>query len=175
MITEIYKIEQIGKGFLAVMAKPVAGEWIEEEIFNLANQGVNQIVSLLEDAETFEVGLQDEKQLSEVNGMEFISFPIKDRGLPKTTSEFSFFTRNLYDQISSGKNTVIHCRAGIGRSGLVAAGILLHYGFKPDAAFELISSKRRVRVPDTEEQRNWLKENCSLIVGNFSNFNNRKL
>lgn len=26
-----YEIETIGSGFLAIMAKPVAGEWIDEE------------------------------------------------------------------------------------------------------------------------------------------------
>jgi len=31
MIPRIYEVENIGSGFLAVMAKPVSGEWIEEE------------------------------------------------------------------------------------------------------------------------------------------------
>lgn len=162
----IYKIEDIGLGFLAVMAKPAAGEWIEDEFLGIAKQGIHQIVSLLELQEAYVVGLQDEKQLAEKNRMEFISFPIQDRGLPKSVSEFSRFTKNLYHQVSDGKNTIVHCWAGIGRTGLVAAGILLHHGYNPSAAFELISLKRRVQVPDTDEQRNWLMTNNNGIVGN---------
>jgi protein-tyrosine phosphatase len=167
MRPDIYKIESIGNGFLAVMAKPVAGEWIEDEFFGIAKEGINQIVSLLEPQEAYTVGLQEEKQLSEKNGMTFISFPIQDRGLPQTVSEFSNFTTNLYHQILNGKNTVVHCRAGIGRSGLVAAGVLLHNGYNPDSAFDLISLRRRVQVPDTAEQRNWLKVNYGEIIGSY--------
>ena len=57
-------------------------------------------------------------------------------------------------------STVVHCRAGIGRTGVAASGVLLHAGFKPDEAFERISELRGVGVPDTEEQRDW-------VVGNF--------
>jgi hypothetical protein len=31
MIPDIYKVELIGSGSLSVMAKPVSGEWIEDE------------------------------------------------------------------------------------------------------------------------------------------------
>jgi protein-tyrosine phosphatase len=167
MKPDLYKIKLIGNGFLAVMAKPVTGEWIEYEFLGIANEGINQIVSLLELHEAYTVGLEDEKQLTEKNGMEFVSFPIQDRGLPKSVSEFSRFTKNLYHQVLDGKNTVVHCRAGIGRTGLVAAGILLHHGFNPSAAFELISLKRHVQVPDTDEQCNWLMTNHIEIVGNL--------
>ena len=166
MQPSIYKIENIGFGFLAVMAKLVAGEWIEDEFLGIANEGIHQIVSLLDPIEAKALGLQDEKQLTEKNGMEFISFPIQDRGLPQSVREFSHLTKNLYHHVSDGKNTVIHCRAGIGRSGLVAGGVLLHHGFSSDTAFELISLKRHVQVPDTDEQRVWLKVNYDEIVGN---------
>ncbi len=164
MKPDIYVVESIGSGFLAVMAKPVSGEYIEDEFLGISKEGIKQIVSLLETKETYEVGLQNEKSLTEKNNMEFSSYPIKDRGLPKLVNEFRKFTLNLYKEIAGGKNTVIHCRAGIGRTGLVAAGVLLHCGFSPKEAFEHISKKRRVQVPDTEEQVNWLVSNYSEIA-----------
>jgi len=164
MRPDVYQVELIGSGFLAVMAKPVSGEWIEDEFLGIANEGILQIVSLLESHETYEVGLQKEKELTEINGMKFISYQIKDRGLPDSVEYFGKFTKNLYHEIADGKNTVIHCRAGIGRTGLVAAGVLLHCGFTPEEAFEHISEKRGVKVPDTEEQQNWLKLNYSEIT-----------
>ena len=166
MRPDIYQVELIGNGFLAVMAKPNSGERIEDEFLGIANEGVNQIVSLLEAHEAYALGLQNEKFLSERNGMEFISFPIEDRGLPKSVSEFSKFTRELYHQIAGGKNTVVHCHAGIGRTGIVAAGILLHCGFGPDEAFKHISLKRRIQVPNTIEQYIWVTSNYNAIVNN---------
>jgi len=164
MKPDIYQVELIGSGFLAVMAKPVAGEWIEDEFSGIANEGINQIVSLLENHEAYEVGLQNEKQLAEKNSMEFLSFPIPDRGLPSSIGEFRDLTKHLYHQIAGGKNTVIHCRAGIGRTGLVAAGVLLQCGFEPDEAFKHVSAKRGVQVPDTEEQCQWLISNYNDFV-----------
>lgn len=160
-----YEIERIGSGFLAVMAKPVAGEWIEDEFSGLAKSGLAQVVSLLEDHEAFEVGLRDEALLCKQHGLMFVSYPIADRGLPPTVAGFAEITKRLYHEIAVGRSTVIHCRAGIGRTGMVAAGVLLHASFGVDEAFDHISDRRTVEVPDTDEQRDWLRENAQGITG----------
>lgn len=164
MIPDIYKIESIGSGSLSVMAKPTSGEWIEEEFLAIAESGINKIVSLLEKRESIEVGLGEECTLTTKNGMEYISYPIPDRGLPNSVEQFATFTKQLYHETAGGLHTVIHCRAGIGRTGLVAAGVLLHCGFEPIKAFEHISKRRRVSVPDTQEQIDWLVTHCHVIV-----------
>jgi len=130
----------------------------------LPNYGINRIVSLLEEPEAYEVGLAQERVLSEKNAMEFIAYPIPDRGLPDSVAQFSSLTKHLYHGIAGGLNTVIHCRAGIGRTGIVAAGVLLHGGFSPSEAFSLISQQRGVSVPDTQEQVNWVTNNYAVIV-----------
>jgi len=160
----IYKIELIGSGFLAVMAKPVAGEWIDEEFRGLAAAGIRRVVSLLEPREAHELGLADEELLCAMHGLEFVSFPLPDRGLPHSVQAFATFTKNLYHQLAGGLSTVVHCRAGIGRSGLLAAGVLLHAAFEPEEAFAHISKCRGVEVPDTEEQRQWLSANFKEIT-----------
>ncbi len=159
-------MERIGDGVLAVMAKPVAGEWIEDEIRAIAQQGMNRIVSLLELSEEREVGLSEERHLAEKHGMHFLSYPIQDRGVPRSAQEFGKLVGSIYRSVHTGENTVIHCRAGIGRTGLVAAGVLLHCGYKPSEAFELVSKKRGVSVPDTEEQSKWLKEHSGAVLEN---------
>ena len=65
----------------------------------------------------------------------------------------------LYETTGRGINTVIHCRAGIGRTSLVTAGVLLQAGFEPDEAFEHIGKARGMAVPDTDEQRDWVVAN----------------
>jgi protein-tyrosine phosphatase len=163
MNPDIYQVELIGSGSLSVMAKPVSGEWIEDEFSMIANWGINRIVSLLEHQEAIEVGLGKERQLAEKNAMEFISYPIPDRGLPVSLNEYLNFTKRLYHEAAGGLHTVIHCRAGIGRTGLIAAGVLLHCGFEPKEAFEHISQKRGVVVPDTEEQVNFVVKSYAEI------------
>jgi protein-tyrosine phosphatase len=58
--------------------------------------------------------------------------------------------------LSDGKNVVVHCRQGIGRSGLVAACLLVRKGMSPGAAVEMASAARGVPVPETSEQRDWI-------------------
>ncbi len=162
---DIYPVLAIGKGSLSVMAKPVAGEWIEEEFEGISRTGIHRIVSLLESQEARELGLGDEKMLCEKFGMEFVSFPIRDMGLPVSLEDYVSLTDRLYKDALRGLNTVVHCRAGIGRTGVVAAGILLHNGYDPTAAFALISAKRGVSVPDTLEQLDWVINNHVSISG----------
>ena len=169
MTPRIYEVEKIGSGFLAVMARPVSGEWIEDEFSGLAKLDILQIVSLLKPSEEYEVGLTFEKALCKKNNINFISYPIEDRGLPTSIKEFSTLTKTIYDEIAGGMNTVIHCRAGIGRTGIVAAGVLLHAAFEVTEAFERISKARGVQVPDTQEQYNWVLANKNEIISNEKN------
>ena len=87
---------------------------------------------------------------------EFVSFPIPDRGVPESMRETQRLVRSLSAAIADGKAVAIHCRAGIGRSSLIAACILVHLGYDANSAFETIARARGVGVPDTELQRDWV-------------------
>jgi len=163
MRPDIYKLELIGSGSLSVMAKPVSGEWIDDEFSAISSLGIDRIVSLLEAHEEKEVGLDAEKHLAEKYNMEFISYPIRDRGLPDSIQDYLKFTKRLYHEAAAGLNTVVHCRAGIGRTGIVAAGVLLHCGYEPLDAIEHISKQRGVTVPDTEEQIDWVLKSYAAM------------
>ncbi|MBP6782382.1 MAG: dual specificity protein phosphatase family protein [Verrucomicrobiales bacterium] len=156
-------VAQIGAGFLAVMPKPTTGEWIEEEFANISAFGIHQVVSLMELDEAADVDLQDESQLCQANGMRFVSYPICDRGLPSSLNDFARFTYELFREIEAGTNTVVHCLAGIGRSGIVSGAVLVHSGMDAEEAFAQISQARGLRVPDTEQQRDWLVRHQSAI------------
>ncbi len=158
MLPTTYKVKDIEKGTLSIMAKPVSGEWIEDEFVGLKYLGIDKVVCLLEKIEQVEVGLESEEKLCIKNGIEYASFPIPDRGLPNTPAANTLIL-NLYEEICSGKHIVIHCRAGIGRTGIIAGGILVKSGISAKEAIAIISVARGVQVPDTEEQENWL---CSL-------------
>lgn len=163
MRPDIYKITQIGQGFLAVMAKPVAGEWIEDEFRGIAQFGIDRLVSLLETHEIRELGLQTAPDLCAANQIDFVHYPIKDRGLPSSLPVTQKLVVQLHDDLLKGDNTVIHCRAGIGRTGLLAAAVLIRHGYDAMVALAMISKARGVTVPDTEEQVDWLKKHQAAL------------
>lgn len=73
----------------------------------------------------------------------------------------------LLKQVDMGNNTLVHCHAGIGRSGLMAAGILLHCDLSPQQAFAHVSKVRGIRVPETRHQEDWLISNYAAIAGDL--------
>ena len=138
------------------MAKPVAGEWLVDDLRSIERSGIVRVLSLLEPAEQRELGLAGEAAACESAGLEYESYPIPDRGLPESLEAFRSYTKALYHSIAGGNSTVVHCRAGIGRSGLVSAGVLLHAGFEAGEAFAYTSRARGVEVPDTSAQRDFI-------------------
>ena len=165
----MYKIGLLGDGFLAVMGRPYVEREMPASLQNVARLGIRQVVSLLEPVEARRLGLDAERRESQAQGMAFVSFPIADMGLPKSIDGFSALTLQLFLQIEAGINTLVHCRAGIGRSGLVAAGILLHAGMDAEQAFAHVSKMRGLRVPETISQHSWLLSNQARIVNATAN------
>ena len=142
---------------LATAARPRGGEWLEDEIRSLHREGVDVLVSLLTDEENQELELTQEGALCRAQGMEFRSFAIPDRETPESKEKFLRFIESLGKQEDAGRRILIHCMAGIGRSSLVAAALMVRAGFTADDAFDRISKARGHRVPDTDEQIQWLK------------------
>jgi protein-tyrosine phosphatase len=99
--------------------------------------------------------LEQEADLCLGAGINFISFPILDRDVPPSFESTAALARFLSDKIDGGHAIAIHCRAGIGRSALVAASALVCLGFTSTEAFDKLSKARGVKVPDTDGQREW--------------------
>lgn len=142
------------------MARPRADDWLESEVDAWKAAGVAQVVSLLEPEEVSELGLWAEADICRERGINFLSFPIPDRGIP-AAGEARQIAGKLARDITDGHSVAIHCRAGIGRSSLMAACVLVLLGVPPDEALALIRNARGVPVPDTEEQRDWV-----VAIGN---------
>lgn len=138
------------------MARPRADEWLEAEVNAWADAGVEMVMTLLESEEVSELGLQREAELCRTYGIAFMSFPIPDRGVPESRRDASRIARLLAIGLREGRSIAIHCRAGIGRSSVMAACALICSGHEAEQALRLISASRGLAVPDTDEQRDWV-------------------
>lgn len=153
MYSDIYWIDDPARPRLAIMARPRSGDWLEGEIHHWKRSGIGIVVSLLEPDEIEDLGLAEEAALCICEGIEFRSFPIPDRGLPLDEAAFRRFIAGLAE---TGDAIAIHCRAGIGRSSLVAGSIMIARGTSPDWALTKIAEARGLPVPDTDDQRAWI-------------------
>jgi protein-tyrosine phosphatase len=126
--------------------------------------GVDTVLSLLEPAEANELDLSLERDAVRNHGMDFLSIPIQDRNVPASRLEFTEQLERVERELDSGRNVVLHCRQGIGRTGLVAATLLMMRGMSPAAAVARLSAARGIPVPETPEQRLWLENYAATFA-----------
>jgi protein-tyrosine phosphatase len=143
-------------GRLAIASRPRGFDWLEDDPALWRGAGTTSVVSLLEDEEATELGLADEAAVCQKLGLRYSSFPIPDREVPDQQDEFFDLIEELVQQLLLGERLVIHCRQGIGRSGLVAAAVLNSFEMPLQECLERISLARGVPVPETKQQRDWL-------------------
>ena len=157
MSPDLFWIVVPWRGRLAIATRPRGGDWLKDELEGLRRAGVDVVVSLLEINEADQLDLVNERQAAEANGIRFISFPIPDRGIPASVPPAISLMADLAGALEKGQNIAVHCRQGIGRSGLIAAGVLTIAGASPTDAIQAVSSARGLSIPETPDQRQWVE------------------
>lgn len=119
---------------------------LEHDLAALRRVGVTLIVSLTKR------GLPEE-ELQRFD-LKNLHLPIYDRE-PPTIAQLKMLSKRMSDAVHRGEVLVVHCRAGLGRTGTVVAGWLVREGLTAGAALE------RIRAIDpgyvqTREQEDFL-------------------
>lgn len=158
----LYWIRGFSEGHLAIMPVP-RSEDLEYATLYWKEEGVDIVVSLLEQAEAAGI-VEAEAEFCKEVGLEFIWFPMKDGSVPASNKAFGDLAMKLAEAIAVGKSVAIHCRAGIGRSPLVATAVMKHFSIDADVALNMVAEARQAEVPQTEEQRQWILAYRSRLV-----------
>ena len=151
-----YLIDFPASGRLAVMPRPEGGNALPRHLKRLRCKGVDMLICALTPGERDLLGLDGEPEAARQAGLSFVEFPIPDFSVPDPEALQSLATQIAKD-VRKGNYVVIHCRGGIGRSGVVAGAALIAMGAGADEAMRLISEARGVPAPETEEQRALLR------------------
>ncbi len=165
MSTQLYWVNGPWRGKLSLAARPRGGDWLEDEMAEWRRNGVDTVLSLLTPEEEQDLDLKRESQEVGARGMTFASLPIPDRQVPNSESEVSGILDRIEADLSAGKGVVVHCRQGVGRSGLVAACLLVTKGLTPESAVKTVSAARGMSVPETAEQRRWIDHYAAVMAG----------
>jgi len=141
---------------LAVLLCPRGGRELYDELRGVQRDGIQTLVSLLEEEQVDMLDLADEGRLASMMGMQFIHHPLPDHSLPTDEAGFREFASGLGNRLRKGERVGIHCWGSIGRATMTAACALIHLGWDPGGALAAIEKARGCRVPDTGEQEEWI-------------------
>jgi protein-tyrosine phosphatase len=111
---------------------------------------------LLTTPEEEELSLIEESRVCEKYGLRHVSFPIVDLSVPSSLAATLNFVAGLDTALDEGNVIGIHCRQGIGRSGMISACLLIMRGSQATEASQIVSGARGCPVPETQEQRQWM-------------------
>jgi ADP-ribosyl-[dinitrogen reductase] hydrolase len=97
--------------------------------------------------------------------VEYLRKPIRDHSLPEKREHMMEILDCLHDALGSGRPAYVHCRAGIGRTGMVIGCLLVERGLTGEQALEELTrlwqqserSKSWPTVPETDAQANYVR------------------
>lgn len=139
----------------AVAAQP--GAALEADLAAIRGWGATALVSLTEAFELGVLGVADLGDRAQAQGLEWWHLPIVDGAAPGSGFEPAWGRAGsaLHARLDAGERVVLHCHAGLGRSGEVAARMLAERGVD---AKEAIRAVRRARpgAIQTPEQERWV-------------------
>jgi len=113
--------------------------------------GASAVVTLLEKIEMEMLGVAILPSLLQKKGIEWHHLPIRDVDIPDQLFEEVWLKtgQRLREILTCNGKILLHCRGGIGRTGTIAAKLLVEFGYEPAAAITLV---RRTR-PGTIETK----------------------
>jgi len=135
------------------MARP---RTLTDDLTLVKAAGIDTVVSLLEPAEAASLGLAAQQEACAALDLTFLNHPIRDMHLPAPAA-FAGFAADVAARLRSGAHVAVHCRASIGRSGMLVCTVLGHFGYDSAAALSHVSKMRGEAVPDTHEQTDFIK------------------
>jgi protein-tyrosine phosphatase/nicotinamidase-related amidase len=121
------------------------------DVAHLAAERVTDVLCLLPDGELAAYGVPDLLGRYRTAGLRVLQTPIADQSVP-TLAEARSTVDWLRTRLRAGGRVVVHCAAGLGRSGTIAACLLRAEGATPDDAIARVRVARGPRAVETAEQ-----------------------
>ncbi|AEY00215.1 protein tyrosine phosphatase [Oceanimonas sp. GK1] len=134
-----------------------------ESLSQLKAGGATAVITLMTADELHEEGLPDFSRAVKAAGLDWFHLPVPDFGVPGADFEQAWQACHLelQQRLRSGDTLALHCKGGSGRTGMVAARLMLAAGFAPEAAITAIQALRP-RAFSYPAQRDYLLNSATL-------------
>lgn len=143
-------------------SRSVSGIWQRDLAVDLdAVQawGAAAVVTLMPWSELRAVHCEGIGAACEARGMQWHHLPICDVDVPDAAFEdaWCYAGLRLREHLRQGRSVLVHCRGGLGRSGLVAARLLVELGWPAARAVAAVRAQRPGAIETAAQERHVLK------------------
>lgn len=111
------------------------------------------LVSLIEDHERQLLQTEDLDQEAREVGLRVHRFPIRDGSVPESATDLVATVRFVLASVHAGETVVVHCRGGLGRTGVVVACCLIADGVDTDLALQAVRLTRGGCIETVAQER----------------------
>ena len=128
---------------------------LAQDLQVIRDWGATIVVTLIEDHEFQILSVQTLERDVRALGMDWLHLPILDVSIPDHRFEDAWVLEGpkLHKRLDCGERILIHCRGGLGRTGLVAARILVERGCDPQIAIKRIRAVRPHAIETSAQER----------------------
>jgi protein-tyrosine phosphatase/nicotinamidase-related amidase/aminoglycoside phosphotransferase (APT) family kinase protein len=157
----------IGAGRLGITLCPGRrdrGRDLRADLTQLRSQGATRLLCLLTDRELNWAGVPDLGSRAQSTGLTYRRLPVPDQGTPDAADAIDL-VQWCREATARGEAVVVACMGGLGRSGTIAACILVAAGMSPDAATAAVRTARGPRALETVAQEDFVVTFASAIRG----------
>jgi protein-tyrosine phosphatase len=117
---------------------------------------MHTLVSLIEDRELEQYGITDLYAQTRARSVRVDRLPIRDVSVPTLRTDVDALVLRIIEDAESGRNVVIHCIGGLGRTGTVAGCVLVELGLTSAQALEVLHALRGPHCPETRAQEQFI-------------------
>jgi len=120
------------------------GESLHDSLMQLKDAGATAVLTALESGDLPHDGLNELAEECKALGLKWFHLPIEDDCAPgdKFNANWPQANKAAQAMLDNGEALAVHCMGGSGRTGLIAARIMLDRGIELDSAIEQIQALR---------------------------------
>ena len=117
---------------------------LADSLATLKQAGASAVISLMPASELAANGAEDIGKQCQVQDMAWFHLPVADEQVPLEDfgQGWKACKQSILERLNAGQDIAIHCKGGSGRTGLIAARIMIEAGIPRADAIALVQALR---------------------------------